>query len=62
MLERIKSASVLLAAGQGKCVSVSDFDPDFAIWQLCMSYLTSLASVSYLRDGDNMTFQEWYKK
>lgn len=39
---------MFLAAGQGKCVSGSDFNPDFAIWQLCMSYLTSLDLVSYL--------------
>lgn len=58
MLERIKNASVLLAAGQRRYVSGSDFNPDFAIWQLCESCLTSLASIPYLGDGDNMTLQE----
>lgn len=53
---------MLLAAGQRKYVSGSDLNPDFAIWQFCVSCLTSLASIPYLGDGDNMTLQEEYKK
>lgn len=53
---------MLLAAGQRKHVSGSDLNPDFAIWQFCVSCLTSLASIPYLGGGDNMTLQEEYKK